>query len=204
VPALQGDFHALAHPPFPAGFAGRCRIHGLLPAAHADTLKSETEVRALADKVMAQAGAGRTDDAYGLLSRMRWWTSAPSRARTNARSARMAIEALVGNSVGYEFIRSEKVGESLLKLTYIEKTERQAIPWMFIFYKAPPAGPSAPSAMAPTWMRCSSADQAHGLQNQRCGSRSALSMALATPDILSAMMARNRRPWSSHWSHGRR
>jgi hypothetical protein len=33
------------------------------------------------------------------------------------------------------------VGESLLKLTYIEKTERQAIPWMFIFYKAPPAGP---------------------------------------------------------------
>jgi hypothetical protein len=52
---------------------------GLLHAAHADTLKSETEVRALADKVMAQAGAGRTDDAYGLLSLMRWWTSAPSR-----------------------------------------------------------------------------------------------------------------------------
>ncbi|MRT31543.1 hypothetical protein [Herbaspirillum sp. CAH-3] len=111
---------------------------GLLHAAHADTLKSETEVRALADKVMAQAGAGRTDDAYGLLSPYALVDiRAFEGARTNARNARMAIEALVGNSVGYEFIRSEKVGESLLKLTYIEKTERQAIPWMFIFYKAP-------------------------------------------------------------------
>ncbi len=111
---------------------------GLLQAAHADTLKSETEVRALADKVMAQAGAGRTDDAYGLLSPYALVDiRAFEGARTNARGARMAIEALVGNSVGYEFIRSEKVGDSLLKLTYIEKTERQAIPWMFIFYKAP-------------------------------------------------------------------
>lgn len=113
-------------------------LGGLLQAAQADTLKSETEVRALADKVMAQAGAGHTDDAYGLLSPyslvdIRAFES----ARTGARSARSAIEALVGNSVGYEFIRSEKVGESLLKLTYIEKTERQAIPWMFIFYKTP-------------------------------------------------------------------
>jgi len=109
-----------------------------LHAARADTLKSEAEVRTLADKVMAQAGAGHTDDAYGLLSPYALVDiRAMENARTHARSSRMAIEALVGNSVGYEFIRSEKVGESLIKLTYIEKTERQAIPWQFIFYKAP-------------------------------------------------------------------
>lgn len=39
--------------------------------------------------------------------------------------------------MGYEFIRAEKVGESLLKLSYIEKTQKQAIPWQFIFYKTP-------------------------------------------------------------------
>lgn len=113
-------------------------LGGALHAAQADTLKSEAEVRTLADKVMAQAGAGRTDDAYGLLSPYALVDiRAMENARTHARSSRMAIEALVGNSVGYEFIRSEKVGESLIKLTYIEKTERQAIPWQFIFYKAP-------------------------------------------------------------------
>lgn len=111
---------------------------GMLHAARADTLKSDSEVRALADKVMAQAGAGRTDDAYGLLSPYALVDiRAFETARTNARSARSAIEALVGNSVGYEFIRSEKVGQSLMKLTYIEKTERQPIPWMFIFYHTP-------------------------------------------------------------------
>lgn len=117
---------------------GALALAGLCHAAHADTLKSEAEARALADKVMAQAGAGRTDDAYGTMSPYSLVDiRALEAARTNARSSRMAIEAQVGNSVGYEFIRSEKVGDSLLKLTYIEKTERQAIPWQFIFYKAP-------------------------------------------------------------------
>ncbi|MBO9537731.1 hypothetical protein [Herbaspirillum sp.] len=115
-----------------AALAGVCHI------AQADTLKSEAEVRALADKVMAQAGAGRTDDAYGAMSPYSLIDiRALEAARANARNSRMAIEAQVGNSVGYEFIRSEKVGDSLIKLTYIEKTERQAIPWQFIFYKSP-------------------------------------------------------------------
>ncbi|WP_050468584.1 hypothetical protein [Herbaspirillum chlorophenolicum] len=106
--------------------------------AHADTLKSENEIRPLTDKIMAQAGAGRTDNAYGAMSPYALIDiRALEVARTNARSSRMAIEAQVGNSIGYEFIRSEKVGDSLLKLTYIEKTEKQAIPWQFIFYKTP-------------------------------------------------------------------
>lgn len=106
--------------------------------AQADTLKSETEVRALADKVMAQAGAGRTDDAYGALSPYALVDIRTlEAARSSARSSRMAIEARLGSSVGYEFIRAEKLGDSLIKLSYIEKTERQAVPWQFIFYKTP-------------------------------------------------------------------
>ncbi|MBP0598895.1 hypothetical protein J8I26_12310 [Herbaspirillum sp. LeCh32-8] len=123
---------------FPSSLLAAAALAGVCLHAQADTLKSEAEVRTLADKVMAQAGAGRTDDAYGAMSPYSLIDIRTLEvARSNARSSRMAIEAQVGNSVGYEFIRSEKVGDSLIKLTYIEKTERQAIPWQFIFYKAP-------------------------------------------------------------------
>jgi hypothetical protein len=45
--------------------------------------------------------------------------------------------ARYGAPVGYEFVRKSTVGESLLKLTYIEKTDRHALPWMFFFYRTP-------------------------------------------------------------------
>jgi len=127
-------------PTFPRTLLAALALAGIVCTvqARADTLKSESEIRPLADKVMAQAGAGRTDDAYGTMSPYSLIDiRALEVARSHARSSRMAVEAQVGNSVGYEFIRSEKVGDSLIKLTYIEKTERQAIPWQFIFYKSP-------------------------------------------------------------------
>ncbi len=115
-------------------------ILALLAAAafnvHADTLKNETEVRQLADKVMAAAGKGQTDDAYAAMTPYALTdVNTLDRARLSARTSRMQLEQTIGASVGYEFIRSEKVGESLLKLVYIEKAEKQAIPWQFIFYK---------------------------------------------------------------------
>ncbi|WP_016833394.1 hypothetical protein [Herbaspirillum lusitanum] len=103
---------------------------------HADTLKNETEVRQLADKVMAAAGKGQTDDAYAAMTPYTLTdVNTLDRARLGARTSRMQLEQYIGGSVGYEFIRSEKVGESLLKLVYIEKAEKQAIPWQFIFYR---------------------------------------------------------------------
>jgi hypothetical protein len=102
----------------------------------ADTLKNETEVRQLADKVMAAAGKGQTDDAYAAMTPYTLTDiNTLDRARLSTRTSRMQLEQYIGGSVGYEFIRSEKVGESLLKLVYIEKAEKQAIPWQFIFYK---------------------------------------------------------------------
>ncbi len=107
-----------------------------IPAAHADTIKTEAEIRPLADKIMALAGAGRTDDAYGAMSPYALVDIRTlETARMHARGSRMAIEAQLGASIGYEFIRAEKLGDSLIKLSYIEKTERQAVPWQFIFYR---------------------------------------------------------------------
>ena len=104
--------------------------------AAADTLKSEAEVRQLTDKVMAAAGKGNTDDAYAAMTPYALAdVNVLDRSRVSTRNSRMQLEQFIGTSVGYEFIRSEKVGESLLKLVYIEKAEKQAIPWQFIFYK---------------------------------------------------------------------
>lgn len=104
--------------------------------ARADTLKTEAEARQLADKVMAAAGKGQTDDAYAIMTPYSLTdVNTLDRARVNARTSRMQLEQYIGGSAGYEFISSEKVGESLLKLIYIEKAEKQAIPWQFIFYR---------------------------------------------------------------------
>jgi hypothetical protein len=108
------------------------------PSTLADTLKNEEEVRQLVDKVMTVAGQGQTDNAYGTLTAYALMDiNLLERQRINSRTTRMQLEPIVGQSVGYEFIRSEKVGDSLLKLVYIEKTEKQAVPWQFIFYKTP-------------------------------------------------------------------
>ncbi|WP_034300311.1 hypothetical protein [Herbaspirillum sp. RV1423] len=105
-------------------------------SAHADTLKTEAEARQLTDKVMAAAGKGQTDDAYAIMTPYTLTdVNTLDRARVSARTSRMQLEQYIGGSVGYEFISSEKVGESLLKLIYIEKAEKQAILWQFIFYK---------------------------------------------------------------------
>jgi hypothetical protein len=42
-----------------------------------------------------------------------------------------------GKTVGFEYIGTKRIGQSLLRLTYVEKTERHALPWMFHFYRAP-------------------------------------------------------------------
>src|SRR3546814_5498120 len=39
-----------------------------------------------------------------------------------------------GATVGSEFIGRKKLGQSMLRLTYIERTQKQPLPWAFYFY----------------------------------------------------------------------
>jgi len=54
-----------------------------------------------------------------------------------SKSQRDQFGARYGNPIGYEFLGQRKVGDSLVRLTYIEKTDKHALPWMFYFYKTP-------------------------------------------------------------------
>lgn len=104
----------------------------------ADVLKSEQEARRLAEKIMSHAAKGDTAGAFAAMSPyvVIPQTELQSMA-LQSRAQRDQFGARFGKSVGYEFISERKAGESILKLVYIEKTARHALPWIFVFYKSP-------------------------------------------------------------------
>ena len=106
--------------------------------AIADTLKSEAELRTFANSVMAEVGSGDLDAAFALMKR--YSVIPPTEfdvVTLNTKAQRDQLGGRFGAAVGYEFISESKVGQSLVRLTYIEKTERHALPWMFFFYRSP-------------------------------------------------------------------
>ena len=48
---------------------------------------------------------------------------------------RTTVAERFGESLAYAFVRQETLAGSLLRLTYVELTERHALRWVFLFYK---------------------------------------------------------------------
>ena len=44
-------------------------------------------------------------------------------------------ERRFGQPIGYEFVKETSVGDTLIKIIYMEKFENTPVGWMFIFYK---------------------------------------------------------------------
>jgi len=107
-------------------------------AAWAGTLKAEAELRPLADRIMGNLVNGgipaafTTMKPYVVLHESEFQSSALA-----SQSQREQFGARYGKTVGFEFIGQKKLGESLVRLTYIEKTEKHALPWLFYFYRTP-------------------------------------------------------------------
>lgn len=106
--------------------------------ALAATLKNELDIRAFADRVMVRVGAG---DLAGAFAEMKPCVIVPAAefdaVALNSKSMRDQFGVRYGATIGYEFIAQDKLGDSLLRLTYIEKTQVHALPWTFIFYRGP-------------------------------------------------------------------
>ena len=106
--------------------------------ARADVLKTDADLRPFGDRVMAAvAGAGLQAG----VSVMRPYVVI---SETELQSALLKMQAQrdqwatrYGKTVGFEYIGTKRIGQSLLRLTYVEKTERHALPWMFHFYRTP-------------------------------------------------------------------
>ena len=102
----------------------------------AATLKSEVEIRAFADRIMTKVAAG---DLTGAFADMKPYVIVPATEfdamASSSKLQRDQYGARYGAPTGYEFIAQKKIGDSLVRLIYIEKTERHALPWTFIFYR---------------------------------------------------------------------
>jgi len=105
-------------------------------AARADTLKTEADLKPFADRVMAATVGTGLEAGFAV---MRPYLVISETELQNvllkSRAQREETAPRYGKSVGYEYIGRRKLGDSLVRLTYIEKTERHALPWMFHFYQ---------------------------------------------------------------------
>ena len=105
-------------------------------AAHADTLKTEAELRPFADRVMAAVSGAGLQAGFSV---MRPYVVI---SETELQQALLKMQAQreqwtprYGKTVGFEYIGTKRIGQSLLRFTYLERTERHALPWMFHFYR---------------------------------------------------------------------
>jgi len=102
-----------------------------------DTFKDEMAMRKFADEFMVIAGNGDLKKAYDFLKPYVSMNSVDvDSAAEESVQHRQKLAMRFGPSKGYQFISEKKVGDSLYRLLYIEKAEKQAVPWVFYFYKS--------------------------------------------------------------------
>lgn len=107
------------------------------PLAMADTFQSSTAAKEFTDKVMMRLAAG---DFEGGLKMMKPYTIIPEAEfdamMGQAKLQLPAISQRFGKPIGREFIREDKVGDSLVKIVQLLKHEKHALRWTFYFYKS--------------------------------------------------------------------
>jgi len=107
-----------------------------IPAVLAAALQTEDKVQEIAKQFMAEVESGNYSEGFALLKGH--WPIAESDyktlvAKTNEQMPE--VEASFGAAMGIERVRSETVGESLLRLTYLQKFAKHAIRWQLTFYR---------------------------------------------------------------------
>jgi hypothetical protein len=105
-------------------------------SSFADALKDENEVQELGDFVLETVVSAGIVSAFDAMKPFVQLDEADmDTLASESKGQRDQFAARFGKSTGYELIGIEKVGTSLLRLQYIEKTEKHAFPWSFYFYK---------------------------------------------------------------------
>jgi hypothetical protein len=109
-----------------------------LPAnSQTQSLTNTAEIRKFTDSVMMNVGVGKYNSAW---MQIQPYIVIPQ-SELNAFSANFTsqlptINTRYGSAVGSDFIREDRAGGSLVRLTYISKHQRSAIRWYFVFYRS--------------------------------------------------------------------
>ena len=104
--------------------------------ASTDTLKNEKKIEELARNIMVHVGKGEIVKGLDLMAH---YLIIP-KSEFETTKSQFAMQAPMfkkrfGETLGSEYISTEKVGSSLIKILYIQKFERHIMYWSFYFYK---------------------------------------------------------------------
>ena len=94
------------------------------------------DTRALADQAMKLVQQEKLVEAYAVVKA--FWPAPAVEIDGLANQTNTQwpmIQQRFGKSTSTEFIEESKVGESFIRYTYLQKFERHAIRWTFVFYK---------------------------------------------------------------------
>lgn len=100
------------------------------------TLPNLAEARKVADQAMAFAIQEKFEEAYGSVKPFWPLPAVEIDGLANQMKTQWPmVQQRYGKSLAMEFIREERIGESFVRYTYLQKFERHAIRWMFGFYR---------------------------------------------------------------------
>ncbi|HEY1077144.1 MAG TPA: hypothetical protein VGE51_10690 [Fontimonas sp.] len=110
-----------------------------LPAAAASGISSEAEVDAYVRRVMQAVGRGDINAAYTALKAYSVLSPAEidAGAKATAQQRTPDFVARYGRTLGMSYIGKKKLGDALLRITYIERAANHPLPWTFYFYLTP-------------------------------------------------------------------
>lgn len=107
-----------------------------VPPAHAEEIKDLAGVRKVADAAMGLLGKG---DVRGALIALKPYTALPVAeldvAISRSQDQRALVASRFGRTLGVEFLDQKAVGDSLVRLRYIEKFEKHIFRWQLYFYR---------------------------------------------------------------------
>lgn len=101
-----------------------------------ENLKNVRATKRIAENVISQIEQGKVDEAFTQLKA--YWPLAPGEVDdllAHTKEQRKLVKERFGQPLSVEFIRTEEVGSSLVRHTFIEKFERHALRWQLSFYK---------------------------------------------------------------------
>lgn len=106
-------------------FTGGCQRD----AAHQQTFK-------IANEVVSAVGQNNIEQAFDILKK--YWPLSSAEVdnlKAHTIKQREVVQSRYGKPISIEYIKSSKVGDSMIQHTFIEKFEHHALKWQLSFYK---------------------------------------------------------------------
>lgn len=104
--------------------------------AGAQAVSTPAELRKITDQVMERVGKGDIAGGFKIMKPRTLIPPAEFDSMVGQAELQMPmISQRFGQSLGHEFLREDKVGESLIRYTYLHRLEHHAMRWTFYNYR---------------------------------------------------------------------